>query len=130
MLCQHPIAKTLPSIFRQHSTQTSNQSTSCSYSLSPPKRMCTKFTALQTEVSDLFQVERKKFFTSITGRKYDPGKKPTKSEKLKPSSKKTTTTEKQTENHNHHNQLHLKLTPKCHHWKTSDLKKKLRFKDT
>ena len=35
MLCQHPIAKALPSSFRQHSTKTSNQSTSCSYSLSP-----------------------------------------------------------------------------------------------
>ena len=34
--------------------------------------MCTKFTASQTEVADLFQVERKKFSTSITGRKYDP----------------------------------------------------------
>ena len=37
-LCQHPIAKALPSSFRQHSTKTSNQSTSCSYSLSPPER--------------------------------------------------------------------------------------------
>ena len=31
------------------------------------KRMFTKFTASQTDIADLFQVERKKFFTSITG---------------------------------------------------------------
>ena len=61
------------------------------------KRMCTKFTASQTEVANLFHVERKKFFTSITGCKYNPGKKPTKSEKLKPSPKKATSTGKQTE---------------------------------
>ena len=48
--------------------------------------MFTKFTASQTDVADLFQVERKKFFTSVTGREYDPGKKPTKAEKLKTSS--------------------------------------------
>ena len=35
------------------------------------KRMCTKFNASQTEISNLFQVERKKFLTSITGHKYD-----------------------------------------------------------
>ena len=49
------------------------------------KRMCTKFNALQTEIANLFQVKRKKFFTSITGCKYNPGKKPIKSEKLKTS---------------------------------------------
>ena len=50
---------------------------------------------MQTEIADLFQVKRKKFFTSITGRKYDPGKKPTKSEKLKTSpTKKDKSTEK------------------------------------
>ena len=60
--------------------------------------MCTNFTASQTEIADLFQVERKKFFTSITGHKYDPGRKPTKSEKLKTSpNKKDTSTEKHTE---------------------------------
>ena len=59
--------------------------------------MCTKFTALQTGVADLFQVKRKKFFTFIMGCEYDPGKKPTKSEKLKPSPKKATLIEKQTE---------------------------------
>ena len=31
------------------------------------KHMFTKFTASQTDIADLFQVERKKFFTSITG---------------------------------------------------------------
>ena len=57
--------------------------------------MCTKFNASQTEIANLFQVERKKFFTSITGCKYDPGKKPTKSEKLKTSpTKKDKSTEK------------------------------------
>ena len=58
------------------------------------KRMCTKFNASQTEIANLFQVERKKFFTSITGCKYNPGKKPTKSEKLKTSPKKDASTEK------------------------------------
>ena len=32
------------------------------------KKMFTKFPASQTKIADLFQVERKKFFTSITGR--------------------------------------------------------------
>ena len=31
------------------------------------KRICTKFNALQTEITNLFQVERKMFFTSIMG---------------------------------------------------------------
>ena len=44
------------------------------------KHMFTKFTASET---DLFQVERKKFFTSITGREHEPGKKQTKAEKTK-----------------------------------------------
>ena len=42
------------------------------------KKMFTKFPASQTEIADLFQVERKKFFTSITGREYEGGKKITK----------------------------------------------------
>ena len=42
------------------------------------KKMFTKFPASQTEIADLFQVERKKFFTSITGREYEGGKKMTK----------------------------------------------------
>ena len=60
--------------------------------------MCTKFNASQTEIADLFQVERKKYFTSIMGCKYDPGKKPTKSEKFKTSpTKKDMSTEKHTD---------------------------------
>ena len=51
---------------------------------------------MQTEIADLFQVERKKFFTSIMGHEYDPGKKPTKSEKLKTS---PTKKDKSTEEH-------------------------------
>ena len=47
------------------------------------KRMFTKFATSQTDVADLFQVERKKFFTSITGREYEAGKKQTKAEKTK-----------------------------------------------
>ena len=39
------------------------------------KKMFTKFPASQTEIADLFQVERKKFFTSITGCEYEGGKK-------------------------------------------------------
>ena len=57
--------------------------------------MCTKFNASQTEIADLFQVKRKQFFIPIMGCEYDPGKKPTKSEKLKPSpTKKDKSTEK------------------------------------
>ena len=47
------------------------------------KKMFTKFPASQTEIADLFQVERKKFFTSITRHEYEGGKKMTK--KLKTS---------------------------------------------
>ena len=82
--------------------------------------MCTKFTALQTEVADLFQVERKEIFTSITGCEYNPGKKPTKSEKLKPSPKKATSKEKETEEPQPSQSTTLRSTPKCHYWKTSD----------
>ena len=39
------------------------------------KKMFTKFPASQTKIADLFQVERKKFFTSITEREYEGGKK-------------------------------------------------------
>ena len=42
------------------------------------KKMFTKFPASQNEIADLFEVERKKFFTSITGREYEGGKKTTK----------------------------------------------------
>ena len=47
------------------------------------KCMFTKFATSQTDVADLFQIKRKKFFTSITGRKYEVGKKQTKAEKTK-----------------------------------------------
>ena len=47
------------------------------------KRMFTKLAASQTDGADLFQVERKKFFTSIIGREYKAGKKQTKAEKTK-----------------------------------------------
>ena len=39
------------------------------------KHMFTKFATSQTDIADLFQVERKKFFASITGREYKAGKK-------------------------------------------------------
>ena len=42
------------------------------------KKMFTKFPASQNEIADLFEVERKKFFTSITGCEYEGGKKMTK----------------------------------------------------
>ena len=42
------------------------------------KKMFTKFPASQNEIADLFEVERKNFFTSITGCEYEGGKKTTK----------------------------------------------------
>ena len=47
------------------------------------KWLFTKFTASQTEIADMFQVECKKFFTTITGHQYNAGKKPTKADKLR-----------------------------------------------
>ena len=47
------------------------------------KCMFTKFATSQTDIADLFQVKRKKFFTSITGREYKAGKKQTKAEQTK-----------------------------------------------
>ena len=38
--------------------------------------------ASQTEIADLFTVERKKFFTSVTGREYEGGQKLSKVRKL------------------------------------------------
>ena len=93
--------------------------------------MCTKFNASHTEIADLFQVERKSFFTSITGFEYDPGKKPTKSEKLKTSpTKKNMSTEKHTEEP----QLSQPTTttevdPKMPPLEDIRPKKKFRFKD-
>ena len=40
------------------------------------------FPASQTEIADLFTVERKKFFTSVTGREYEGGQKLSKVRKL------------------------------------------------
>ena len=45
------------------------------------QRLFDKFKESQSGVADLFLVECKKFFTSITGRTYDVGKKLTKAEK-------------------------------------------------
>ena len=124
-LYEQRCAKTLPSIFRQHPTRA--LAAAIHYHLR--KRMCTKFTALQTEVVDLFQVERKKFFTSIMGREYDPGKKPTKSEKLKPSPKKATSTEKQTEEPQPSQSTTSEIDPEMPPLEDIRPKKKLRFKD-
>ena len=91
--------------------------------------MCTKFTASHTEVANLFQVERKKFFTSITGCEYNPGKKPNKSEKLKPSPKKATSTEKQTEEPQPSQSTTSEIDPEMPPLEDIRPKKKLRFKD-
>ena len=93
--------------------------------------MCTKFNALQTEIANLFQVKRKKFFTSIRGRKYDPGKKPTKSEKLKTSPIKK---DKSTEKHADKPQPSQKpaateVDPEMPALEDIQPKKKFRFKD-
>ena len=39
------------------------------------KRMYPHFPASQTEIADLFAVKRKKFFTSVTSREYEGGRK-------------------------------------------------------
>ena len=91
--------------------------------------MCTKFTASQTGVANLFQVKRKIFFTSITGCEYDPGKKPTKSEKLKPSPKKATSTEKQTEEPQPSQSTTSEVDPEMPPLEDIRPKMKLRFKD-
>ena len=46
------------------------------------KRMYPHFPASQTEIADLFAVEWKKFFTSVTGREYEGGQKLSKVRKL------------------------------------------------
>ena len=43
--------------------------------------MFTKFRDSQANIADMFGVERKKFFTSVTSQTYDVGKKLTKAEK-------------------------------------------------
>ena len=77
------------------------------------KRMLTKFTTSQTDIADLFQVERKKFFTSITGRVYEAGKKQTKAEKTKlaeTSKEKTTPGQEEPQP-----TATTEVTQKCHH---------------
>ena len=46
------------------------------------KRMYPHFLASQTEIADLFAVEWKKFFTSVTGREYEGSQKMSKMRKL------------------------------------------------
>ena len=90
--------------------------------------MCTKFNASQTEIADLFQIERKKFFTSIMGHEYDPGKKTTKSEKLKTSpTKKDMSTEKHTEEQQP--STTTEVDPEMPPLEDIRPKKKFRFKD-
>ena len=92
--------------------------------------MCTKFNASQTEVADLFQFERKKFFTSIMGHEYNPGRKPTKSEKLKTSpTKKDTSTEKHTEEPQPSQSTKSEVNPEMSPLEDIRPKKKFRFKD-
>ena len=93
--------------------------------------MCTKVNASQTEIADLFQVERKIFFTSIMGCEYDPGKKPTKSEKLKtPPTKKDKSTEKHAdEAQPSQPTTTTEVDPKMPPLEDIRPKKKFRFKD-
>ena len=91
--------------------------------------MCTKSNASQTEIADLFQVKRKKFFTSIKGCEYDPGKKPTKSEKLKTSLNQDASTEKQTGLQPSQSTI-SEVDPKMPPLEDIRPKKKLRFKDS
>ena len=84
---------------------------------------------MQTEIANLFQVERKKVFTSIMGHEYNPGKKPTKSEKLKTSPKKDTSTEKHTEEPQPSQSTTTEVDPKIPPLEDIRPKKKLRFKD-
>ena len=70
------------------------------------KRMCTKFTALQTEVADLFQVERKKFLhpsrdMNTTLVRNQPNQRSLNHLPRKPHQQKN-----KQKNCNHHNQLH------------------------
>ena len=63
------------------------------------------------------------------GREYDPGKKPTKSEKLKPSPKKATSMEKQAEEPQPSQSTTAEVDSKMPPLEDIRLKKKLRFKD-
>ena len=89
------------------------------------KRM---LTTSHTDVADLFQVERKKFFTSITGREYEAGKKQTKAEKTKMAG--TTDKEKTTPGQEESQQPAAKeVDPKMPPLEDIRPKKKFRFKD-
>ena len=89
--------------------------------------MFTKFAASQTDTADLFQVKRKKFFTSITGREYEAGKKQTKAEKTKlaETSKEKTTSGQEEPKPTATTEVDPKMPP------LEDIrpKKKFRFKD-
>ena len=61
------------------------------------KKMFTKFPASQNEIADLFEVERKKFFTSITGHEYEGGKKGTKKKTKTSDTKEEPTSPSQTD---------------------------------
>ena len=91
------------------------------------KHMFTKFATFQTDIAVLFQVERKKFFTSITGREYEAGKKQTKAEKTKlaETSKEKTTSGQEEPQPNATTEVDPKMPP------LEDIrpKKKFRFKD-
>ena len=92
--------------------------------------MCTKFNASQTEIADLFQVERKIFFTSITGCEYNPGRKSTKSEKLKtPPTKKDTATEQHADEPQPSQPTTTEVDPEMPPLEDIRPKKKFRFKD-
>ena len=77
-----------------------------------------------------FKSREKSFFTSITGREYDPGRKPSKSEKLKTSpTKKDTSTEKHTEEPQPSQPTTTEVDPEIPPLEDIRPKKKLRFKD-
>ena len=128
-LCKHTIAKALPSSFRQHSTKTSNQSTSCSYSLSTLEKNVHKISFLADWDCWFIPSREKEVFYIHTGCEYDPGKKPTKSEKLKTSPKKDTSTEKQTKEPQPSLSITSEVDPEMPQLEDIRPKKKLRFKD-
>ena len=78
-----------------------------------------------------FKSREKKFFTFITGCKYNPGRKPIESEKLKTSlTKKDTSTEKHTEEPQPSQPTKTKVDPDMPPLEDMRPKKKLRFKDS
>ena len=81
----HPYHPKLETVAPKHPTRA--LATAIHYQLC--KWLFMKFTASQTEIADMFQVERKKFFTTITGCQYNTGRKPTKADKLRTLGSKT-----------------------------------------